>query len=124
MVGLVKCFSLPQHEVGDSGVVQDNNLQTNSSKHLKHHLPSKPSFRSKAFKFRSVSFSLSIYHPQFDFAPLLGLAMRRKVCFAVWFCSVARLDCEKKRLCDYKVMARVPDKIKLIDGSRELLSFL
>ena len=25
------------------------------------------------------------------------------------------------RLCDYKVMARVPDKIKLIDGSREAL---
>ncbi|XP_006586434.1 uncharacterized protein [Glycine max] len=39
----------------------------------------------------------------------------------VWFCSIARLGCEKKRLCDYKVMARVPDKIKLIDGSREAL---
>ena len=25
------------------------------------------------------------------------------------------------RLCDYKVMARVPDKIKLIDESREAL---
>ncbi|RZB98429.1 hypothetical protein D0Y65_021398, partial [Glycine soja] len=41
--------------------------------------------------------------------------------FQVWFCSIARLGCEKKRLCDYKVMARVPDKIKLIDGSREAL---
>ncbi|KAL5134519.1 hypothetical protein HKD37_03G007654 [Glycine soja] len=43
--------------------------------------------------------------------------------FQVWFCSVARLGCEKKRLLTLvsRVMARVPNKIKLIDGSRETL---
>ncbi|KAG4909545.1 hypothetical protein JHK87_055661 [Glycine soja] len=35
--------------------------------------------------------------------------------------SFAKLDPEKLRVCDYKVMARVADKIKLIDGSRETL---
>ncbi|KAG4907142.1 hypothetical protein JHK86_055626 [Glycine max] len=35
--------------------------------------------------------------------------------------SFAEFDREKLRVCDYKIMARVADKIKLIDGSREAL---
>ncbi|XP_028206385.1 replication protein A 70 kDa DNA-binding subunit A-like [Glycine soja] len=66
----------------------------------------------------------------FAFPSLLGLTVRRKV----WFSSGVRLvvrtkvnfsfaefDREKLRVCDYKVMARVADKIKLIDGSWEAL---
>ncbi|XP_028199502.1 uncharacterized protein LOC114384021 [Glycine soja] len=60
----------------------------------------------------------------FAFPPLLSLTVRRKV----WFSSGVRLvvrtkefDREKLRVSDYKVMARVADKIKLIVGSREAL---
>ncbi|KAH1213764.1 hypothetical protein GmHk_14G041654 [Glycine max] len=74
----------------------------------------------------------------FAFPPLLSLTVRRKVWFnsvvrlvvrrKVWFSSGVRLvvrtkefDREKLRVSDYKVMARVADKIKLIVGSREAL---
>ncbi|KAG4906760.1 hypothetical protein JHK84_055274 [Glycine max] len=113
-----------------------------------------------SFSFVSFSSLKAKLDLKFDFVLLFGLAMRRKVSFGVYFCSVAGFDyekkrmslavvvsfsfvsfssfraklflcllldfklccsvgCEKKRLCDYKVMACVADKIKLIDGSRE-----
>eukprot|EP00256_Glycine_max_P032621 XP_006577464.1 uncharacterized protein LOC102669384 [Glycine max] len=74
-----------------------------------------------SFSFVSFSSLKAKLDLKFGFVLLFGLAVRRKVSFGVFFCSVAGFDCEKKRLCDYKVMARVANKIKLIDGSREAL---
>ncbi|RZB46439.1 hypothetical protein D0Y65_050464, partial [Glycine soja] len=65
----------------------------------------------------------------FAFPPLLGLTFSfaevdwEKLSLVYLWCSFsfAEFDREKLRVCDYKVMARVADKIKLIDGSREAL---
>ncbi|RZC16871.1 hypothetical protein D0Y65_009948 [Glycine soja] len=57
----------------------------------------------------------------FAFPPLLGLTVRRKGNVYVVHFSFAEFDQLNLRVSDYKVMARVADKIKLIDGSREAL---
>ncbi|KAL5166857.1 Replication protein A DNA-binding subunit B [Glycine soja] len=81
------------------------------------------------FKFQSKTFSFAKLDWE-KLSSVVRLVVRRKV----WFSSVVRLvvrtkgnfsfaelDWEKLSVCDYKVMARVADKIKLIDGSREAL---
>ncbi|KAG5060211.1 hypothetical protein JHK87_001240 [Glycine soja] len=64
----------------------------------------------------------------FSFLSQFGLALLFAVILQFFFVdnfvlqfSFAEFDREKLRVCDYKVMARVADKIKLIDGPRETL---
>ncbi|KAG4941031.1 hypothetical protein JHK87_044902 [Glycine soja] len=70
-----------------------------------------------SFQFESKIFVLQFSFAEVDWEKLssgVRLVVRTKFSFA-------EFDREKLRVCDYKVMARVADKIKLIDGSWEAL---